>query len=195
VTLRDFVIDANGTNYGIEIYNGHSGSLFEYGEIYDTSSTGVYGLGVTLRYLYVHDSDGDLLKMQGSAAGPSLVEYSFIEKGGRADDAHADGNQTRGGHDITFRYNNFWMPALPPDYPGEPYDTNSTHFMQLEITNAVIEMNWLNGGNWTISCYDFSSEVSVRNNRFGRSYRHGIHDGTCAEWTNNVWDDTGLPIP
>ena len=37
-------------------------------------------------------------------------QYLFIEKIGRSEGAHADGNQTTDGSNITFRYNNIYMP-------------------------------------------------------------------------------------
>ena len=117
-------------------------------------------------------------------------------------DSHADGNQTRGGSNITFRYNNIYMPVSgTPEYPGSPYKSNATFMLQLNISNFVIENNWLNGGNYTIYCPD-NGGVSVRNNIFGR-YNGGwkdskdhlrTHAGSCDQWSGNTWEDTGGPI-
>lgn len=196
VTLRNFRID--GGHYGINIAGGHSGIVIEDGEILDIASAGILGVGYTARRLYVHDSDGDGLKVQGTG-GPTLVESSFIEKLGRGEDAHADGNQTRGGANITFRCNNIFMPYPGTDpYPGEPYKSNATFMLQLEIENFVIEDNWLVGGNYTIYS---PGGVSVRNNRFGRhnggwpdKVEARIKNGTFDAWSGNVWEDTGDPV-
>jgi hypothetical protein len=65
--------------------------------------------------------------------------------------SRADGNQTRGGSNVTFRYNNIYMPyPSTPNYPGAPYKSNAVFMLQLEISNVVVESNWLTGGNYTI---------------------------------------------
>ncbi len=193
VTLRNFAI--SGGLYGIKIESGHSGIVIEDGEISNTG-TGILGVGYTGRRLYIHDQQHDGTKVQGSG-GPTLVEYSFMEKMGMADGSHADGNQTQSGSNITFRYNNIWLPAVGPNYPGGPYKSNAAFMNSGTITNFVIENNWLNGGNNTIYCQQGGTNVSgisVRNNRFGRDYRYGTISGTCDVNTGNVWDDTGGPI-
>ncbi|MBD3391453.1 MAG: hypothetical protein GF418_05340 [Chitinivibrionales bacterium] len=197
VALRNFMID--GGHYCIRIVDGHSGIVIEDGELYNMASCGILGMGFTARRLYIHDSEGDGLKAQGTG-GPVLVEYCFIEKLGTGADAHADGNQTRGGSDITFRFNNIYMPNPgTPSYPGAPYKSNATFMLQLSISNFVIENNWLTGGNY---CIYSSGGVSVRNNMFGR-HNGGwpdkvdlrIRNGTFDEWSGNVWEDTGEPCP
>jgi hypothetical protein len=192
VTLRNFRIH-DSSSYGIRIANGHSGILIEDGEIYDVS-TGILGVGYTGRRLYIHDVQNDATKAQGTG-GPTVVEYSFFEKLGLKEGAHADGNQTIGGSNITFRYNNIWVPVVGPDYPGPPYKANAAFMNAGDISNFVIEYNWLNGGGYTIYCgKDGSRGVSVRHNRFGRGLRYGPITGTCDQRVGNVWEDTGDPI-
>jgi hypothetical protein len=199
VTIRNFRINT-GASYGVQIVPGHSGIVLEDGEILNIGSAGVYGAGFTARRLYIHDSQGDGMKVGGSG-GPTLVEYSFIEKLGRKAGSHADGNQTRGGSNITFRYNNIYMPYPgTPDYPGAPYKSNAAFMLQLEISNFVIENNWLTGGNYTIYCPS-GGGVSVRNNIFGRDNggwptkeERRINARCKGEWTGNTWEDTGGPI-
>ncbi len=202
VTIRNFRINAAGESYGINVLDGHRGVVLEDGEIYGMSSAGILGLGYVGRRLHIHDSRGDALKAQGTATGPTVIEYSFIEKLGSGDEAHADGNQTRGGSNITFRYNNIFLPSPgTPSYPGAPYKSNSAFMLQLDISNFVIEHNWLNGGNYTIYCQ--AGGISVRDNIFGRenggllegTAHHRLVSGTCDEWSGNVWEDTGEPIP
>jgi len=188
VTLRNFRLHDSAI-YGIKIEPGHSGILIEDGEIYGFSA-GILGAGWTGRRLYIHDVGSDAIKAQGPG-GPTLVEYSFVEKIGMTVDSHADANQCTGGSNITFRYNNMWIPAEGPNYPGAPYNTNSAFMNSGTISNFVIEHNWLNGGNYTIYCMP---GVSVRYNRFGRDYRFGPIAGTCTQELGNVWDDTGKPI-
>jgi hypothetical protein len=199
VTLRNFRIHGS-TTVGIEILNGHRGIVIEDGEIYDVG-TGIKGVGYTGRRLYIHDCQNDGTKAQGTG-GPTLVEYCFIEKLGMESGAHADGNQTIGGSNVTFRYNNIWMPAPgTPNYPGSPYKSNATfHYDNSETNkNMVVEYNWLNGGNYTIYCQESGtgSSVYVRHNLFGRDNKFGIRypSRVCTEWTNNRYEDTGALIP
>jgi hypothetical protein len=201
VTIRNFRVESS-SRYGIQIAPGHSGILLEDGELFGMSSAAILGAGFTARHLHIHDSGGDGFKVQG-AGGPTLVESCFVEKLGSADGAHADGNQTRGGSNITFRYNNFFMPNPGTDsYPGEPYKSNATFFLQLGVSNFVIERNWLTGGNYTIYCLTDSQGVFVRNNIFGRDNagrpagKEGprLRAGDCEQWSGNRWEDTGGPI-
>jgi hypothetical protein len=192
VTLRNFYVNAQRNRYGVHVASGNTGVLIEYGEIENTSSTLLYGLmGFTARYMHLHDSDGDGLKVQGRG-GPVLVEYSFIEKLGRASDAHADGVQSDGGADnVTFRYNNFWMPHPgTPNYPGGSYKSNAVIFPSKPISNYVVENNWLNGGGYTVYC---NPGLTVRNNYFGRDYSVGIRAQPGCVWEGNVWEDTRQP--
>jgi len=142
------------------------------------------------------------MKAEGESPVPTVVEYCFIEKLGSSEEAHADGNQTRGGANITFRYNNIFLPSPgTPKYPGLPYKSNAAFMLELGITNFVIEHNWLTGGSYTIYCGTDDGGVSVRNNVFGRDNdglqegKEGRHlvDGKCDEWKGNVWEDTGGP--
>ena len=204
VTLRNFRIDATGEFYGVQVLDGHRGILLEDGEIYGMSGAGVLGLGYTARRLHIHDGGGDGMKAQGDAEGPTLVESCFIEKLGTSEGAHADGNQTHGGSNITFRDNNIYVPSPEtPSYPGPPYKSNAAFMLSRKVSNFVIEGNWLNGGSYTIYCVTDEGGVTVRNNRFGRDndglqYQKEhlrIVTGRCDRWSGNVWDDTGAPIP
>ena len=202
VTLRNFRIDATGTSYGILIEDGHGGILLEDGEIFNMKSSGILAYSdFTARRLHIHDSGADGLKVQGGS-GPTVIESCFIEKLGRNPTAHADGNQTRGGSSITFRYNNIYMPYPgTPNYPGEPYKSNATFMLELDISKFVIEHNWLTGGNYTIYCPS-KGGVTVRNNVFGRDNAGlpagkdalRIRAGNCDQWSGNRWEDTGKPI-
>lgn len=202
VTIRNFRIDAAGEYYGIKVVDGHEGVVIEDGEIFGMTSAGVLGVGLTARRLHVHDSSGDGFKAEGESPAPTLIEFCFVEKLGTGEDAHADGNQTRGGANITFRYNNFFLPSPgTPNYPGAPYKSNAAFMLELGISNFIIERNWLNGGSYTIYCGSDAGGVSVRNNVFGRD-NDGLPEGKeaghlvsgeCDEWAGNVWEDTGNP--
>jgi len=89
-------------------------------------------------------------------------------------------------------------------YPGEAAisfaDNNS-------LTNVLVDDNLLAGGNYTFYAGGGSGQqqLTVRDNRFSRAVApKGGHYGPLAawdaslpgnQWLNNVWDDTGAPVP
>lgn len=194
VTIRNFRIDATGTSYGILTNSGYTGLLLEDGEIMNMSSAAILGTGFTALRLNIHDSGGDGFKVQ-SGTNPTLVAYSWIHHLGTNDSAHADGNQSRSGANITFLYNNCDMPITDP----APYKSNACFMLQTAegpLDNMTIKNNWLNGGNFTLYCA--GTRLKVTGNKFGRDYRFGIRndcDNADTLWDNNVWEDTGEVIP
>ena len=206
VTVRNCHIKCgtglSGGSYCLLVEGGVRNFTIEDCEIEGAISAPVFSKSsMTGRRLHIHDSGGDGMKIEGG--GPTLIESSFIEKLGMGAAAHADGVQTRGGSNITFRYNNIWMPHPgTPNYPGEPYKSNAAFILQLGTTNFTIDQNWLNGGGYTIYC-SASGTMFVTNNRFGRENARWVDDregarirtGTCTTWQGNVWDDTGQPAP
>jgi len=204
VTIRNFKL--NGGQYGI--IGSSPGLVIEDGEIFNVTSAGYIGSNAILRRLNIHDSGGDGLKLTSNV----LVEGCWIHRLGKKVDAHADGNQTRSGKNLTFRGNNFDMPSPgTPNFPGNPYKSNSNFIISTAvgpIDNILIESNWLNGGNYTIYSIDkergYGSPTNVRviNNIFGRDnggypnkITGRIRTGTFAEWSGNVWEDTGELLP
>lgn len=204
VVLRNFFIDGIGmASYCIKIIHGHSGILIEHGEMVNMLSSSIYGAGFTARYLNIHESGSDGIKAEGDG-GPTLVEYCWFHHLGTLDGAHADGNQTYDGHDITFRYNNFDLPhPLSGNPPGGSYKSNAAFTIEGgDVANFVIEYNYMNGGNYTIYRRDNVLEVTeansgtyVRNNYYGRDYNFGIRSGVFVEWSNNRFDDNNELIP
>ena len=200
VTVRNFRVNADGGQRAIDIAPGHKRVVLEDGELYGMSSIAIYGLGYTARRLHIHDSGGDALRPEGApGSGPTLVEFSFIEKMGLSANAHADGlqvsNVSDGSYDVTLQYNNIFMPSPgTPSHPGDTSKSNACIFIERPVTDFVIQNNWLNGGGYTVYCGSNSGDVIWRNNIFGGDYEYGIVTGTCQQWSNNVWEDTGDPI-
>lgn len=193
VTIRNFTLDANGGFYGISALKQKTGLVFEHGEIINYKSAAIVGNGFTATALNIHESDGDGIKAQGPGGGPTLVQQCWIHHIGKALGAHADGDQTVGGHDITFRYNFMDLPYTTP----APYKENSCFILQTKtgpVTNFVIDHNWLNGGGWSIYVPKEENTVQVTNNKFGRDFHYGILDGKPSVFTGNVWEDTGAPV-
>jgi hypothetical protein len=198
VTLRNFILDGNGSLYTLNVLPGSTGFTAEHGEIFDGLSTVVYDQGTnnTFRYLYVHESGGDAFKCHGPGV---LLEYNFIEKLGTAPGAHADGVQNPAGvGNQTYRYNNCYIPARGPNYPGSPYTSNACWIGNpgSSYPNLLMENNWLNGGAYTVYC---STGMIVRDNLFGRDYTFGPMAGnvgdSCTEFSGNLWEDTLEVIP
>jgi hypothetical protein len=190
VTLRNFRI--RGGLYGIRVNPGTRGFYVEDGEISGSSSAGIYASGqIEAHRLHIHDHQADGMKIEGDN---SLIEGCFIEKLGKVADAHADGNQSYYGNNITFRGNNFWMPHPgTPNYPGSPYKSNAAHIIKGNSGNFYIDGNWLNGGGYTIFCT--SPNTHVTNNFFGRDHNFGLRKGTCATWSNNKYEDDASSTP
>ncbi len=190
VTLRNFRIDSHGY-YGIQCTEAiNEGIVIEDGEILHNTSCGVYGIGFTARRLDVHECGGDAFKAHGNA----VIEDCWIHNLGMEPGAHADGDQSLVGMNITIRHNNMDMPV---GLSG--YESNSALSMSAfygPAGNILIEENWFNGGTYTIYLTDDShgpmTNVRVLNNRFGRDYHYGVlYNDTSAVISGNVWDDTG----
>jgi hypothetical protein len=166
--------------------------VFEHGEIYNMSSAAILGANFTARWLNIHHSGGDGLKPTGNAT----VEYSWVHHLGMNDGAHADGVQIRSGSDYVFRYNYFDMPK-----GLEGFKSNATFLVQCaegQISNVLIDHNWLNGGSYTVYLKGgpgkgYLEPINVRctNNLFGRDFSVGPvvrHSGVY--WDNNRYWDT-----
>jgi hypothetical protein len=215
VTLRNFRHDGDGSLYGVRIQPGVTGTVIEYGEIWNGHSTNLYDKGndTTVRYIYMHHSKKDVMKADGDGG---LFEYNFGEKGGAGDGSHADWMQMVSGTNYEFRFNNCDMPkpgtpeheAYPTDtnppyiFPGPPYRSNACFILHDDTDNIYIHDNWLTGGNYTI--YG-NPGTTVRNNIFGRENADHPSLSSCTncngssrlcngpfdDWSGNVWEDNG----
>ena len=193
VTIRNFILDANGAVYGIRATNKNTGIRIEHGELLNASSALIYGNGFTAVALNIHESGADGLKVQGEG-GPTVVERCWIHHIGKNPEAHADGNQSIGAADVVFRYNHFDLPITTP----APYKQNACFILQTKtgaIKNFVIDHNWLNGGGWMIYIPKENFEdIHVTNNKFGRDFRFGVMNGRPTTFEGNVWEDNGEPV-
>lgn len=195
IIVRNYELDlGGGTLYGMENDYAPSGcsALLEDGAIHGHSaSAAVLGHHFTIIRHHIYDMGGDALKLHGD----SLVQDSFITDLGHTPGAHADGNQSRKGSKIVFRHNNI---DVPIDQPGG--ESNSALLFSSEIgpiSDVLVELNWLNGGNYTVwweaKVAGTPSGFRLLSNRFGRGFRYGplIDDGADSVIHGNVWDDTG----
>lgn len=193
VTIRNFILDAQGGNYGIQATNKNTGIRIEHGELINANSALIYGTGFTAVALNIHESGADGVKVQGEG-GPTVVERCWIHHIGKNPGAHADGNQSIGVKGVIFRYNNFDLPITTP----EPYKQNACFILQTKtgpVSDFVIDNNWLNGGGWMLYIPKENAEnIHVTNNKFGRDFRFGVLNGTPTSFEGNVWEDNGQPV-
>jgi len=183
ITIRNFKISTE-THWGIFIRDG-SNVLIEDGEINGNNVAGdaISGSGYIARRIYIHNMGGDAFKAMGDAT----IEGCYVRDLGQAPGAHGDGVQG---------------PWIEGSYPEVRIINNNIRmvtggltacvFTGQYITNVQVEGNWLSGGSYTIYCH---SNHQVINNVFGRDDRYGPRTGTCGRWENNVWFDTGQPVP
>lgn len=143
------------------------------------------------------------------------IEDSWIHDLYQSVQAHTDGLQSAIGSNITINHNR--IEAETPALCGAQQGKNCGGTSAINVnnnsagphtTNLIITNNWLAGGAYTLYCpIPASTNVQVVGNRFSREfYPNGGNYGTdsdcrndngtprIAVWSNNVWDDTGLPV-
>jgi hypothetical protein len=128
-----------------------------------------------------------------------LVEASWIHDLWLGAGDHADGAQSTGGANVTFRCN---FIDIVDHGQGHGGDGNACFQVGTESapdSNFVIDGNWLSGGGWVINMGGGGPGNKIVNNRFTREYGYGPisvrdTDPTHVEVAGNVWDDTGAPI-
>ena len=202
VQIRNSLILGNGGHYALHITNDAQNFLIEDVEVTDARSSIIYvtgGSGGVIRRAYLHESEGDAMKTTG--ANGVLVEASYFAPTiGSAEGAHADGNQTRSGHNLTFMGNTFDMPVPATS----PYKSNANFIIQADagnISNVHIACNWLNGGNYTVYFLQDKNNLGYRNtdarliyNRFGKAYRYGVYNQdemADPDVCGNIWEENG----
>jgi hypothetical protein len=148
----------------------------------------------TFSRLHVHDCGSDAFKPAGTV-GPIVIEDSYIYELGLTS-SKPDGVQISngtGGEDVLFQGNNFFMPDDgQPGWPGVPYASNYIIIVSGITENFRADGNWFDGGRWTVDC---QTGMTYTNNKFGRSDKFGIRNGSSCVWTDNTWEDNGLPAP
>ena len=200
VTFRDFVWDAQGASFGYDgYYSDKTGIVFENGEMFGASSASIRAGGFIARHLDIHDNGNDGFKPMRSNVE---ISCNWIHHLGTIPLSHADGTQIRNTVEDILIYRNFF--DMPIDVQG--HNSNAA----VIITNASgtpdrirVEENWMNGGNYTNyirgdddTVYSPPQNVVLKNNRYGRNYRHGLLSTNnvvyCA--SGNVWDDTDVEV-
>ena len=202
ITFRNFYINSDSW-YAINIvaYNGNKypeNTLITDGEIVGSKSASINGSNVTIRRVYIHDYNGDAMKM----ASNQVIEGNYIGPGGLASGAHADGIQLyTGASNVIVRGNRFDMIALN----NPSYKANANLFLVLEKDTAnsiIVTNNWLNGGGYT-TYIGHKNNVPITNltyayNKLGNGYKFGYLNHDKAIGVNGIntqlyMDDLGVP--
>lgn len=208
VILRNFTIDAQGSDYGINVVGGTSdlsgvSATIQDGEIKNANQAAIFGQDWTSKNLHVHEMGSDAFK----GGWNTQLIASWIHNIGSAPLAHADGFQSVNGQNVVISGNFFNTPSRT-NVGSTAYKVNSCIFMNIDpskatIANVMISNNWLIGGNFAL----FSSgptNVSVLNNIFGLVNGNDLSVGeqfgfvyggtkTLKVWSGNK-DVNGKPI-
>lgn len=204
VIVRNFRVVSSPNTYPVQTnFEGVSNVVLEDGEISgeDISSAAIIVRdGATLRRLNLHSTGGDGVKVQGDNF---VMESCWVHNLGSGEGAHADGVQgTVNG--VNSRWSNhvyrgnFFDMAV--DELADDHKANATIFLHANdegagIDGILVEDNWLIGGNYSLQIFEGMTDVTVRNNKFGRvdkEVRFGnLRINSPAEIENNTYFDTG----
>lgn len=205
VTFRNSIV-RGGTpagNRGVINVTSGSNILLENIEIAPTNPSvywdGIWGGDYHARKLNIHGVvDGAKLDSNVTLEQSYIHDLAYFasdpNQGGGP--THNDGLQILAGDSITLYGNNLEQTS----------DDNAAIQVTQDygaVTNLSIERNWLDGGGATLNIahkvLSSLSGVLVKDNRFGRNSFYNapilISTQTSIINTNNIWDDTGVPVP
>lgn len=128
----------------------------------------------------------------------SVVEDSWIHHLARSKGSHNDTLQSTGGSNIVVRRNRLepWNPDNQDPFNAALMLGSTT---EDGLRDVLVEDNYLNGGNFTVSIRGDSavSGIVFRRNTWGRDHRYGPVAGTHEGVTlgvDNVYLDDGSPV-
>lgn len=200
VTIKNFRLNGGTQIYPINVAVGVTGLVVEDGEIIGGTGAAIYGHHWTARRLNVHHCGSDGFKPFSFVT----IEGCWVHHLGTSPGSHADGAQIGEGglhgklaEKFIVRGNNWDMPIPLPGTASNACLFINPATGDGKLSDVLIEDNWFNGGNYTLYILGNSTNVRVRNNRFGRNYRYGILSLYAPRpvWENNVWEDTGAAVP
>jgi hypothetical protein len=186
VTVRRSRITA-GNFYPIRVYPGFTGLQVIDSEVVGVNSVGnhcsvaVSGSGVTLTRVDIHDCEDGFHPGSNSTIQDSFIHDLWLgtdATGARVLDTHNDGIQVLSGSHVVIRHNRIEI----------GHNENATVFVKADfgdISDVVIDGNYLDGGSYTIFGGDTASHhvtnVSITDNTFGLSKLYG--QLLTARWT------------
>jgi len=185
VTIRNSRIKCNDS-YGI--WSRSTGLLVQDTEVdcINTTGTGIVGGSFTARRVNVHGCEN------GASADDNVtIADSYIHDLYEGPGSHVDGIQVASDSTgLVFDHNRILNP-----------NSETSAIIVGDNATETVSNNFLAGGGFTLYCSPNFAGFKVFNNRFSRQYwPNGGYYGPYAncdgigQWTNNVWDDTGLPV-
>lgn len=148
----------------------------------------------TLRRVHIYNiAEGPRI-----AGGNVTIEDSLIHRLVQVGDNHTDVVQVVSGSGIVIRGN-----ALEVYNPDQDVLGNAAFMFgeeDGEVTDCLVESNYLNGGNYTVNGGGGGTEgaaCTFRDNVLGRDYNYGAvaNLGPRSDWdSSNVWVDTHDPV-
>ena len=185
VTIKDFIIDASGQDYGVRVFDSATDGgtcLIEDGEIIHSDSAAIGGKNLCARRMHLHSNVTDASKLYSN----STLSSSYIASCGLlaySEDPHADGVQMRRQFNVKIYGNNFDMPYETGDPTSElsavkPNSAFICEAAEQELSAVDISGNWMNGGTYTINikpggAYAPVSGIIIRDNYIGDEYQVG----------------------
>jgi len=151
---------------------------------------------------WFHDSDADCFRPNDN----EVYLGNFVERLGRGPDSHADGFQTfLGGRDETVDHvdvlgNIIYMPrGVPIEGGSGTYQTNRTVLFSADVTDWVVQCNFLVAGNYVVEREE-ADDIRYLDNVFCHPddcESFGVRTGTgwnAENWSGNTYID-GSPAP
>jgi hypothetical protein len=205
VTIRKCkIVTGAGTNVGIQVNYpvATTGCVIEDCEMYGGGKGGtIYGVAwgnYTMRRVNIYG-----FCHPGQVGGDNCtIEdcYMHDPADNAAGDAHIDTIQIVSGRNTVIRHNTLENPFGQTAALLASADLGAT-------VNLLVEKNFMAGGGYTMYLTEkpnqkVSGTIIVKDNRFSKKFfpKGGYYGPTNVQiaapytWTNNVWDDTGLPV-
>jgi len=185
VTIKNSRVKCNDS-YGI--WSRSTGLLIQDTEVdcINTTGTGIVGGSFTARRVNVHGCEN------GASADDNVtIADSYIHDLYEGPGSHVDGIQVAtDSTGLVFDHNRILNP-----------NSETSAIIGGDNATETVSNNFLAGGGFTLYCSPNFAGFKVFNNRFSRQYwPNGGYYGPYAncdgigQWSNNVWDDTGLPV-
>jgi len=185
VTIKNSRIKCNDS-YGV--WSRSTGLIVQDTEVdcINTTGTGIVGGSFTARRVNVHGCENGASADDNVTIADSYIHDLFEGAG-----SHVDGIQVASGSTgLVFDHNRILNA-----------NSETSAIIGGDSATETVSNNYLSGGGFTLYCSPNFAGFKVFNNRWGRQYwPNGGYYGPYAncdgigQWTNNVWDDTGLPV-
>jgi hypothetical protein len=197
VTLRNFVIDASGSAYGIRSCgvtetdcgsrNWAGGFVAEDGIIRNASNAALWGGGVTFRRLETYAMAKDAFKPLDDVTIEGTYSHG---PWGTADGAHADWIQFQGEANNVRIVGNTCAMAKSTITGNQKANACVQINREVSSLGVLVENNWMEGGNYTANCSGPAiGGIRFVNNIIGRDFNFGPQTGCGSSWINNTFPD------